>query len=346
MKKILVLLGVLAGVSLAVGAVYFILQRSEAQSLNSSGVPIRIGLSLDSLREDRWKVEKGLMEQKAATLGASIVTLVAGGNDALQNTQIENLIAQKVDVLIVVPHSGEAVAPSIAKAHAAGIKVVAYDRLIKNSDLDMYVSFDNEKVGQLQAQGIIAQVNRGNFAYVGGSPTDNNAFLVKAGAMKVLEPYIKKGDIKLVFDQFTTDWSPNVAYKNFGGFLAKGTQVDAVVAANDGTAYGVILALTEKGLAGQIPVSGQDAELSALRRIKAGTQTTTVYKPLKLLADKAVEQAVTMATGKTAQVNSVVNNGKIDVPSYLITPILVTAKNMAETVIKDGFHTAEEINSK
>ena len=231
----------------------------------------------------------------------------------------------------------------IDDAHKAGIKVIAYDRLINNPALDYYVSFDSVKVGKYEAQGIVDVAPKGNFAYVGGSDVDANASLVKEGAFSVLQPRIDSGDIKLVFNESTPGWSQEIAYKNIKNFLAQGGSLDAVVAANDSTAAGVIQALEEAGLAGKVPVSGQDAALSALQNIVTGTQTVTVYKPLKDLAFKAAEMAVGIASGKQIETTGTTANGTVRTPSYLLDVVAVTKNNIEQTVIKDGFHTAAEI---
>ena len=161
--------------------------------------------------------------------------------------------------------------------------------------------------------------------------------------MSVLNPKISNGNIKLVVDQFMIDWKSDEAYKAIKKYLTTGQTLDAIVAANDGTAFGSIQALKEKGLAGKIPVSGQDADLAACQRIVEGTQTSTIYKPINLLAYQAARIAFTMAKGETPETNSTINNGRIDVPSYFLNPIVVDKKNMMDTVIKDGFHTYEEV---
>jgi D-xylose transport system substrate-binding protein len=322
------------------------LHGQQAAVTTTNTKKIRIGLSMDTFKEDRWLSDRDQILKKAAELGATVTVFAANSDDATQVSQIENLISQKVDILIIVPHDSIAVAPTIDEAHKAGIKVISYDRLIKNSDVDLYVSFDNEKVGQLEAQGVLDVVKKGNFAYIGGSPTDNNSVLLKKGTMDVLDPLIKKGDIKLVYSQATPDWKPEEAYKNLKGFLSTGKTVDAVVAANDGTAFGVIQALQEKQLAGKVPVSGQDAELEALRRIVAGTQTITVYKPIHLLAATAVEAAVKIVNGEKIDTEHTVNNGKIEVPSLLLEPVIVNKDNIKDTVIKDNYHTEQEIYHK
>jgi D-xylose transport system substrate-binding protein len=331
-----------------VGIGYFLYSQGYIDKLfkkseSETGKGVVIGLSLGTLREERWATDRDLFIERAEQLGAEVTVQSANSDADLQNTQIENFISQGVKIIVIVPQDGEKVASVVQKAHEAGVKTIAYDRLIKDSDLDLYISFDNIKVGEMEAEGVVKAVGKGNFAYIGGSPSDNNAFLVKEGSMKVLNPKIKKGDITLVLDEFTQNWSADIAYKTMKNYLAGGGSVDAVVAANDGTAFGVIQALKEKGLDGKVPVSGQDAELSACQRIIEGTQTVTVYKPIKSLAYKAAELAIDLATGKKIKTTTVTNNGKIDVPSYLLAPTSVNKENMMDTVIKDGFHTYDEV---
>jgi len=304
---------------------------------------IRIGFSLGDLREERWQKDRDLFVEAAKKEGAFVQVTSAKSNALTQNAQIENLISQGVDVLVIAPYDSEKVSEIIPLAHKANIKVISYDRLIRNADVDFYVTFDNVKVGMMEAQGITKVKNKGNFAYIGGAPTDNNASLLRKGSMEILDPLIKKGDIKLVIDQFMTDWKPEEAYKTIKTYLAEGGKIDAIIAANDGTALGAIRALKEFGLDGKIPVSGQDAELSACQRIVEGTQTLTIYKPLSLLANKAAEIAVSLAKGEKPISNNSTFNGKLDVPSFFLDSTLVTKTNMESTVIKDNFHSKNEI---
>jgi D-xylose transport system substrate-binding protein len=304
---------------------------------------IVVGFSVGTLREDRWIKDSDLFVERIKELGATANLLFADNDIKKQLAQAENLILQGVNVLVVVPQDAEVAAAIVEKAHKAGVKVIAYDRLIKNCDLDYYISFDNVKVGELEAKGVLDKVSKGKFAYIGGSPADNNAFLLKEGSMRLLAPKVKSGDISLVLDSFAQDWKPEEAYKTMKSYLEANKTIDGVVAANDGTALGVIQALSEYGLAGKIPVSGQDAEVGACQRIVEGTQTITVYKPIKLLAYKAAEIAVAFARGQKLDANTKINNGKIDVLSYMLEPIAVTKENMDQTVIKDGFHSAAEV---
>jgi len=316
----------------------------ESSSVKEEDDKIVIGFSMDTLKEERWRRDKDLFEEKVKELGAEVKTLAANGDDAAQLNQAEQLISEGVDVLVVVPHNAEASAAIVDKAHKEGIKVISYDRLIKNADVDYYVSFDNVRVGEMQAKAIVEKAPTGNYVYIGGADTDNNAHLFREGAMNVLKPLEEKGDIKIVYDQFSKDWKPEEALKNMENALtANNNNIQAVVAANDGTAGGVIQALTAQGLAGKVPVSGQDAELAALQRIVEGTQTMTVYKPIHAIATKAAEMAVAVAKGEDIETNQTVSNGKIDVPSVLLDPIAVTKENVLDTVIKDGYHKLEDV---
>ena len=342
MKKIIIIIIILA--ALVLGSIYFLNHLLVAKQISlTAKKPVLIGFSLGTTREERWFQDRDLFVQKAQELGATVIVTLSDYDVAQQTTQIENLISQGVSVIVIIPSDSEKIAPAIAEAKQAGVKVIAYDRLIKNSDVDLYISFDNVKVGELQAQSILDVAGRGKFAYIGGAPTDNNSALLKEGAMNILDPKIKSGEVSLVVDEFMTDWKPEEAYKTIKTYLDSGKSLDAVVAANDGTASGVIQALQEKGLAGKIPVSGQDAELSATQRIIAGTQTSTVYKPISSLAYKAAEIAVNMANGQAPETNNSIDNGKIQVPSYFIEPTIVNKENMTQTIIKDGFHTYNEV---
>jgi D-xylose transport system substrate-binding protein len=306
----------------------------------------RIGISMDTLKELRWQKDHDLLLQRAQQLGSTAIILVANGDDATQVSQIENLISQKVDVLIIVPHSSDPVVPTIEEAHKAGIKVLSYDRLILNGDVDAYVSFNNEEVGKNSAQYVVNALPANKvakIAIVGGAPTDNNATQIHTGVMEILNPLITANKLQVVYDKPTTEWNPDLAYSNLKEYLATGATIDGVIAANDGTAGGAIKALQEKGLAGKIPVTGQDAELPAIQRLVAGTQTMTNYKPIKTLADKAIEMALAMANGKQPSTNAVTNNTKKQVPSYLLKPTPVTKDNIKATVIKDGFYTLDQV---
>ena len=305
---------------------------------------LKIGLSMDTLKEERWQRDRDLFVAKAKELGAEVAVQAANGNDALQISQAENLLTQGVDILVVVPHNGVAAAAIVTAAHKVGKKVLAYDRMIEKADVDLYMSFDNVEVGRMQAKYILEKAPKGNFMVLGGAPTDHNAKLYRQGQLEVLKPKIDKGEVKIVADPWAREWLASEALRHTENVLSKNKDnLQAIIAPNDGTAGGVVAALKQQNLAGKIPVSGQDADLAACQRIVDGTQTMTVYKPIRLLAEKAAEVAVQLARGETPKTASTINNGKKDVPSILITPILVDRGNIDQTVIKDGFHKKADV---
>ncbi|MFD0966970.1 D-xylose ABC transporter substrate-binding protein [Seminibacterium arietis] len=305
---------------------------------------LKIGMSIDDLRLERWQKDRDIFVKKAETLGAKVFVQSANGDATAQISQIENMLNKDIDVLVIIPFNGEVLSNVISEAKKDGVKVLAYDRLINNADIDFYVSFDNEKVGELQAKTIIEQKPEGNYFLMGGSPVDNNAKLFRKGQMKVLQPLIDSGKIKVVGDQWVDSWLAEKALQIMENALtANKNNIDAVVASNDATAGGAIQALTAQGLSGKVAISGQDADLAAIKRIVDGTQTMTVYKPITNLADKAAEIAVALGKKGELTSNAKLYNGMKEVPSFLLDPIVVTKDNIDSTVIKDGFHSKEAV---
>jgi D-xylose transport system substrate-binding protein len=262
---------------------------------------------------------------------------------------VEGLISRGVDVLVIVPHDGKAMGKAVDAAAENGIPVIAYDRMITGTEnLGLYISFDNVKVGETQAQylvdAVLGEKAKIRIVRIYGSPSDNNAKLFKQGQDNILGPLIKDGAIEVVHEDWATDWRPEVAKQITNAAITRnGTDFDAILASNDGTAGGAIQALSEEGLAGKIAVTGQDADLPALQRIVAGTQAMTIYKPIRLLAEEAAEIAMEMAQRKPVIARSGVDNGSKEVPSILVDVSTVTKENIRETVVKDGFHPEAEI---
>jgi D-xylose transport system substrate-binding protein len=305
---------------------------------------VRIGFSMDTLKEERWQRDRDLFVARAQELGAEVLVQAANGDDALQAAQAENLLTQGVDVLVVAPHNAEVAASIVDSARRQGVPVLSYDRLIRNSDVDLYISFDNVKVGEAQARYLLDRAPRGNYVLIGGSPTDNNARMFRAGQMIVLQPAIDRGDIKIVADQWAREWLASEALKHTENALTQTkNDIVAVVASNDGVAGGAVQALGEQSLAGKVFVSGQDAELAALQRIVGGTQSMTVYKPVAILARRAAEAAVSLARGEKIAAPATVDNGKKHVPSVLLDSITVDRNNVLDTVIKDGYLKMEDV---
>lgn len=308
--------------------------------------PVVIGFSMDTLKEERWQRDKDLVEKRAKELGVQVKVQVANGDDNLQIKQAENLLTQGVDVLIVAPHNGEIAASIVEAAHRQGVPVIAYDRLIKNSDVDLYISHQVVKMGEMQAQYLLDHVNKkpANFIVVGGSPTDNNALLLHQGQMNVLKPAVDRGDVKIVTDQYAKEWQASAALNIVENALTQANnQVDAVVASNDGTARGAVQALEGQNLAGKVLVSGQDADLASLKLIVEGKQTMTIYKPIQPLANGAVDAAVKLARGENVETTETIDNGFKKVPAILLEPVAVDRNNLLNTVVKDGYQKLEDI---
>ena len=270
--------------------------------------------------------------------------LVANSDDSVQVNQCNALLTKGVDVLIVAPHNGEIAASIVQSAHAKGVPVISYDRLIKNSEPDLYVSHQVIKMGEMQGEYALKHVPKGNYVLVGGAPTDNNAKLLRDGQMNILKPAVDRGDVKIISDQFAREWKAEEAQRLTEDALTRTkNDIQAIVASNDGTAGGAISALDVAGLTGKVLVTGQDAQLDAVQRIAKGTQTMTIYKPIKPLADSAVDSAVKLARGEALNAPDRINNGKIDVPSILQEPQAVDKENLDATIIKDGYHKCEDV---
>ncbi|MGB8166618.1 MAG: substrate-binding domain-containing protein [Chthoniobacteraceae bacterium] len=322
-------------------------RRNGSASPSERRAQPRIGLSMDTLKEERWQGDRDMFLARARALGAEVFVQSANSDDTRQIKDVEGLLTQGIDVLVIIPHDGAACAKAVELAHQAGVPVLAYDRLITGSDLDLYLTFDNVKVGELQARTLVERLGSGptkKIVRIYGSKTDNNALLFKQGQDNVLGPLIKSGGIEVLHEDWAQDWRPENAKKIANAAITKaGHGIDAILASNDGTAGGAIQALTEEGLAGKVLVTGQDADLAACQRIVAGTQFMTIYKPLSRLANKAAELAVKLARRQPIVARAELDNGKAAVPSVLLDVVAVTKENIDDTVIKDGFRQREEV---
>jgi len=307
------------------------------------GSELLIGLSMAELKEERWQRDRDMFIARAESLGAEVVVQDANGDPNTQIQQCDNMLVMGIDVLVVVPKNADAAAPIVEKAHRKGVKVLCYDRLIANSKPDLYVSFNNVRVGEIQAEQILKLVPEGKYLQLLGDPGDQNATMIRDGHMNVLQAAIDSGNIEIVATQACDKWSRTEAKRITEDVISK-HEVDAIVASNDGTASGAIAALEAKDLAGKIPVSGQDADLLNCQYIVQGKQAVTVYKPIKKIAEYSAEAAVAMAEGReVAGVTTTVNNGMAEIPTVFLDPIPVTKENIDETVIADGYHDRDEV---
>ena len=323
---------------------------------------IKIGLSFSDFATERWKPESELLTKLLNEKGYEVLVQEAAHDVKLQNDQIDNMVAQGVKGLIVIAEDGEAVVTSVDKAAAAGVKVIAYDRLIKTANIAAYLSFDNTEVGRQEALGVMTALglpgstkwtkeNPAKVVMSGGSPTDNNAHLVRAGQEEVMKPYVDSGVVKVVADFWVENWDAAKALANMENTLtAQQNKIDAVVASNDGTALGELTALKAQNLAGIVPISGQDATADGCNSIVKGEQTVTVYKDFRLLAPKVVDMMDALIKGNPIEgakpFSLKVLTGQDlpgDVNCVFLPVVQVTKDNVYQEIVVSGFQPYDAV---
>jgi len=292
-----------------------------------------VGVSWNNYNEERWaKWDEPDMKAAIEAGGGTYISTDAGSSAEQQIADVENLINQGADALIILAQDGTAILPAVQSALDQGIPVIAYDRLIENPGA-LYITFDNVEVGRMQARAVFAVQPTGNYVFIKGNSTDANADFLRQGQQEVLQAALDSGAIVNVGEMYTDNWDPAVAQTNMEQILTQNdNKVDAVVASNDGTAGGVITALAAQGLAGIVPVSGQDGDAAALNRIALGTQTVSVWKDARELGKKAGEAAILLAKGTamSALPDTVMftSPGGNQMVSYLLTPVPITKDNL------------------
>ena len=301
---------------------------------------IQIGMSFDSFVIERWQRDRDVFVATARELGADVNVQSANGEIEEQISQIQYFINKGVDVIVVVPIDGDKLTDVILKAKKAGIPVMCYDRIVKNANADLYISFDNEKVGDLMGRSLYGKLGKNKkIIEVCGPEADNNVAQVANG----FDYQSRKNAARITGVCHCGGWRSEIAYDYINENEELVREADGIMCGNDALAGVVIKALSEMRLAGQIPVVGQDADLEACQRIVEGTQEMTVYKPVENLAKTAAEYAVSLAEGKEVSTATRYNDGTYDVPFYKLEPVAVTKDNMDETVIAGGYHLREDI---
>ncbi|MGV8145747.1 MAG: substrate-binding domain-containing protein [Alkaliphilus sp.] len=339
-RKQLILIG--AVILIVVATSVLIWTNFRNKRIEDDGV-ITIGYAADNFVIERWKRDKDIFKEKAKDEGIEVIFYNANENNETQVKQIRALIGQRVDVLVVIAYDKHGITGAIDEAIKEGIKVIAYDRLIKNANVDAYISFDNVKVGELMVEELLKVAPTGNYVIINGSPDDYNSFMFNEGYMNVLQEYIDTEKIVVIEEIWAEKWREEPAYELVSDILSREIQIDAIIAANDRLAEAAIRALAERGLAGKVYVAGHDADISACQRIIEGTQHVTIYKPIRLLAEATVDLAIRLANGEDAEGYEKIDNGLYMVPYIKLDVVAVTKHNMIETVIKDGFHLKEDI---
>ncbi|MDD7793627.1 sugar ABC transporter substrate-binding protein [Clostridium sp. 'White wine YQ'] len=303
-----------------------------------------IGVALPDGIEKRWLKDLSAMEKEAKDKGVTIKTELSKNIFDDQNSKVDKLLSEGISILIIAPTDSVAAASIVDKAHKANVKVVAYDRIIKNSDVDLFITFDSQRVGEIQGQYLTKTVPKGNYIILTGDPEDNNSALLLKGAMEFIQPLVTQREIKIVTNSPVLNWDPKNAYKIVADSLkANKNNINAILSPNDAIAGAAIEALKEQGLAGKVIVTGQDADVEAAKRIVQGTQAMTVFKDTRALGAAAIDAAIKLSEGKALDLSGTTNNGKIDVPSILLDSVAVTKDNLEAVLINSGFMKKEDV---
>jgi D-xylose transport system substrate-binding protein len=323
----------------------------------------KVGLSFSDFATERWKNEADLMKKLLEDKGYEVIVQEAAHDVKLQNDQIDNMVSQGVKGLIVIAEDGDAAATAVDKAAKEGVKVIAYDRLIKTSNIAAYISFDNVEVGRQEALGVMTALgipgsttwtkeNPAKIVMSGGSPTDNNAVLVRQGQMEVIQPYLDQGIITIVADQWVDNWDAAIAEKMMENILtAQQNKIDGVIASNDGTALGELQAMAAQGLAGIVPISGQDATADSCNSIVKGEQTVSVYKDHRLLSPMAVEmidkllknEAISGLVTYTLAILTGDDTKTGSIQANFLPVVQITKDNVYDVVVKSCFQPYEDV---
>lgn len=306
----------------------------------------KIGLLLHSYENDRWYKDKDYLVDNLTKLGAEVMLEVADNDQEKQISQARNMIEQGVKVLIVVAINQDEAAQIVELAHDKNVKVIAYDRLINNCQLDYYISANSTQIGALMATYVTSLKPRGRYAILPGSKYDNNAMRLFIGQMNVLQPYMESGDIQVVYSEFTEAWTPAEGSLHTNMLLDQNSDsITAIISGSDAITDGVLTALKKRGLEGKIMVTGQDAELDNVLAIINGTQTCDILKPLKEMAQTTAQLALALALEKPLTMKfTTESNGQVLVKSILIDASVVHKNNIETTVVASGFHTAAQVN--
>jgi D-xylose transport system substrate-binding protein len=327
-----------------------------------AGEKIKVGLSFSDFATERWKNEevilRGLLEEK----GYEVLSQEANQDVKLQNDQIDNMVSQGAKALIIIAQDGDAAVTAVDKAAEAGVAVVAYDRLIKSPNIAGYISFNNVEVGRQQADGVMKALDIANWdvaangparvVKLGGSPTDNNAILFRQGQDEIVDPLVEAGTVEIVADQWVENWDAANALKLMENILTgAGNDVDAVVASNDGTALGALQALSAQGLAGVVPISGQDATADGCNSIVKGELTVSILKDIRNLAPIAVDMVDALIKGEAVEgleeytlAELTLNDALAGNVKALFLPVeQVNAENVFDLCVANGFQSYDDV---
>ncbi len=343
-KKILVLVFSMVFIAQSLFLIYKLFPQNETeiqlpQSSEEMDGLYKVGISLGTLKEERWIKDRDILMSRIKDLGGIPIVMNANNDDDDQIKQVKYLVSQNIDVLIIVPNDLKKASQAVGYAKSKGVRVISYDRLVVDADIDYYISFDNEKVGEEMGRYIKSKLSKGKVLVINGAKSDNNTQIIKAGYSRTLD---SKG-ITMLGEYWAENWLTEYAYETTEKLLADDVEFDAVLAGNDALAGAAIRALSEYKKAGKVIVVGQDADLAACQRIVDGTQSMTIYKPIHQLAEMTARVAYNLAVGKSLDSQEMLMNGRYQVPYLYIDPIVVDIHNLDDTIIKDGFHLKDEV---
>jgi D-xylose transport system substrate-binding protein len=322
---------------------------ASAAASSGGAAGCKVAVSWNNYQEERWALrDEPNIQAALEEAGAEYDSADAGSSEEQQASDVDNLLADGADVLIILAQNTEAILPSVQAAIDQGVPVIGYDRLIESSDA-LYVSFDNVAVGRMQAEAVLEVVDSGNFVIIKGNGDDANSDFLRAGYTEAgIPPVGENSDtITIVGETYTDNWDPDLAQDHMEQFLTDNdNDIQAVLSENDGMAGGVVSALEAQGLAGQIPVSGQDGDIAALNRVALGTQTVDVWKDARELGRAAGEAAVALC--QNPDLASVAGTVEFESPggntltSILLDPIPITQDNL-DVVLDADWITEEEL---
>ncbi len=325
--------------------------QSDAQTeQGGDGEPhgIRIGFSMDSFVVERWQRDRDAFLDEARIHGVEVILRTANERLDVQREQLLELAQSGIDVLVVVPNDAEGLSDIVESIRNRGVPVLAYDRLVRNTAIDGYISFDNQGIGSMMADAVLSELESradgdSTVLVINGALSDYNSFMINRGIVTSLTPHVDSGRVRVLDSLWLQTWRNEEAHDAIEGAFDRFEHISGVIAANDLIADAVVRSAAARGLAGELLVSGMDGDLAAVQRVAEGTQLMTIYKPVEDLARRAVHAAIELAGTQTLQADELIHNGRVDVPFIRLAPVMVTQESILDTVIADRFHSYDDV---
>ncbi len=305
---------------------------------------VKVGILFSSYKASRWPLENKYLEEKIKKLGGELITKITEGDELEQNAQADELFNEGIDVLIIIPVNANNAAGIVRKAHSKGIKVIAYDILVRNTDLDFFVTFTGVKAGEFMAEYTVKRIPEGNYILLYGDRSDKNAQDIHKGVRNVLEPYINNGKINILFESYTEQWATeNAEHLAAKAIQFSGTKVDAIIATFNSITYGAEAAVKKYNLQDSILVVGHDPDIAVCKQILEGKDVLAVHKTVKNIAYKTAEVVFQLVNNQEVEHNSYINNGRMDVPSIVLDPVVIDRNNIEQLIFDEGFIKKEDV---